>query len=354
MESSKRKCHPSDTDTAAAAAEATGASVPGDAAKSTSAGAAEASSPQVGAAEASAPQAVNPIADYEGLQIYLDGEFHAHDKAKISVFDHTVLYGDGVFEGIRVYEGNIFRLADHLERLFDSAHYIMLAIPLTVEELTEAVAETVRRNDIKSGYIRVVVTRGVGTLGLAPWKCGKASIFIIAATIQLYPEELYEKGLGLITVPTQRNRAETLNGRVKSCNYLNNILAKIEAKNSGFEEAVMLDNNGYVVECTGDNIFIIKKGVIFTPPTYLGALDGITRQTIMEIARTKGYDVREEPFTRYELFTADECFLTGTAAEAIPVVTVDHRQIGAGVPGPITRELIAAFRERVLVDGYRV
>lgn len=288
------------------------------------------------------------------LQVYIDGQYLAENDAKVSVFDHTFLYGDGVFEGIRVYEGCIFRLAQHLDRLWDSAKYIMLNIPMTKEEMTEAVAETVRRNEISNGYIRLVVSRGKGTLGLSPWRCKHASIVIIADTIQLYAEETYKNGMKLVTVPTMRNRMESLNARVKSCNYLNNILAHIEGHNSGCEEALMLDANGFVIECTGDNIFIVKNEVLFTPPVYLGALDGVTRQCIMEVAREKGYEVREQPFTRYEIFTADECFLTGTAAEAVPVVVLDKREIGTGKPGPITNELIAEFRKRTSVDGYMV
>lgn len=287
-------------------------------------------------------------------QVYIDGEFYPKEDAKISVFDHTFLYGDGVFEGIRVYEGCIFRLRQHLQRLYDSAKYIMLNVPLRMEELTEATAETVRRNDIRDGYIRLVISRGEGTLGLSPWLCPKSSVIIIADSIKLYDKEFYENGLALVTVPTMRNRNESLNPRVKSCNYLNNILAKIEAHNSGCIEALMLDHNGFVVECTGDNIFLIKNGRIRTPPVYLGALEGITRDCVIEIARDKGYTLTEEPFTRYDVFTADEVFLTGTAAEAIPVVEVDKRKIGDGRPGPITRELIAIFRERTAVDGHQV
>ena len=288
------------------------------------------------------------------LQIYIDGQFYNKEDAKISVFDHCLLYGDGVFEGIRVYEGCVFRLSEHLERLFDSARYIMLDIPLDIEGMTQALAETVRRNNIRNGYIRLVVTRGVGNLGLAPWLCAKATVIIIADSITLYPKEYYENGLVLVTVPTMRNRVESLNARVKSCNYLNNILAKIEAHNSGCIEALMLDQNGFVVECTGDNVFVIKGGKIRTPPAYLGALEGITRNAIMELAREKGYSMVEEPFTRYDLFTADEVFLTGTAAEAIPVVEIDKRKIGSGKPGPITLELIDAFHTRTAVDGYQV
>lgn len=286
------------------------------------------------------------------LQIYIDGEFYSEADAKVSVFDHTFLYGDGVFEGIRIYEGCIFRLKEHIQRLFDSAKYIMLQLPMSLDELMEAVAETVRRNELRNGYIRVVATRGVGTLGLSPWRCKNSSLVIIADTIQLYPQETYDNGLKIVTVPTMRNRIESLNARVKSCNYLNNILAKIEGQNAGCEEALMLDHNGFVVECTGDNIFIFKDRILFTPPVYLGALDGVTRGCVIELAREAGYEVREEPFTRYEIFTADECFLTGTAAEVIPVVELDRRPIGDGLPGAITKDLIAAFRKLTVRDGY--
>jgi branched-chain amino acid aminotransferase len=288
------------------------------------------------------------------LQIYIDGKFYDQENAKISVYDHTFLYGDGIFEGIRVYEGCIFRLQDHLERLFASAKYIMLKIPLSIEDLKVATADTVRRNNIKNGYIRLVVTRGAGPLGLSPWQCPTSSIVIIADSITLYPAEFYDKGLKLVTASTIKNHLGALNGRVKSCNYLNNIMAKIEGHNAGCVEALMLNENGIVVECTGDNIFIIKKRKLTTPPSYLGALEGITRNCIMEIARQRGYEVAEAPFTRFEMITADEVFLTGTAAEAIPVVELDSREIGDGKPGPITKELIAAFRERTTVDGYQV
>lgn len=286
--------------------------------------------------------------------IYLDGQFVTKDQAKVSVFDHTLLYGDGIFEGIRAYNGCIFRLHQHLERLFSSAKYIMLTIPMSMDELAQATAETVRRNGLRDSYIRLVVTRGTGPLGLAPWTCSKPSVIIIADAISLYPPDFYENGLAVATVPTLRNRIESLNSRVKSCNYLNNILAKIEARNAGCSEALMLDQNGYVVECTGDNVFVIKNGRIRTPPSYLGALEGITRNCVIEVARDKGYTLSEEPFTRFDVFDADEMFLTGTAAEAIPVVEVDKRPIGNGKPGPITKELIAAFRERTSVDGYQV
>jgi branched-chain amino acid aminotransferase len=285
------------------------------------------------------------------LQIYLDGEFVDENDAKISVFDHCVLYGDGVFEGIRLYQGCVFRLQDHIDRLWSSAKYIMLDIPITKAEMIDAVCETVRRNGLRDGYVRLVVTRGVGTLGLAPWKCKRPTIFIIADTIALYPEEYYEKGLEIVTVPTRRSHVESLNPRVKSCNYLNNILAKIEANNAGVLEALMLDQNGFVNECTGDNVFLVRKGQLVTPPVYLGALRGITRGVVMDLARLEGIPVVEEPFTRFDVFDADECFLTGTAAEVIPVVTVDRRPIGAGQVGPITRRLIHLFRERTATDG---
>ena len=286
--------------------------------------------------------------------IYIDGQFYSKADAKVSVFDHTLLYGDGVFEGIRAYEGCIFRLQQHLERLYSSAKFIMLSIPMSLEEMAEATAETLRRNKIRDAYIRLIVTRGVGALGLAPWSCAKPSVIIIADNIALYPKKDYEEGLAVVTVPTMRNRNESLNPRVKSCNYLNNILAKIEANNAGCSEALMLDQNGFVVECTGDNLFIVKRGVLKTPPVYLGALEGITRNCVIEVACEKGYTVLEEPFTRFDVFDADEMFLTGTAAEAIPVVEVDRRPIGTGKPGPITKKLIAAFRERTAVDGYQV
>ncbi|MEN6625608.1 MAG: branched-chain-amino-acid transaminase [Candidatus Sumerlaeia bacterium] len=288
------------------------------------------------------------------LQIYIDGQFYNRENAKVSVFDHTFLYGDGIFEGIRAYEGCIFRLHEHLVRLFESAKYIKLEIPLTLDEIAEAIAETMRRNKLRDCYIRLVVTRGVGSLGLAPWLCKKASIVIIADSITLYPKKYYEEGLSIVTVPTRRNYIESFNARTKSCNYLNNILAKIEGQNAGCIEALMLDQQGYVVECTGDNIFIVRRGKILTPPAYLGALEGITRNAIIEIAREKGYEVLEQPFTRFDVFNAEEAFLTGTAAEALPVIEVDKRPIGNGKPGPITQELIATFRQRVAKDGYQV
>jgi branched-chain amino acid aminotransferase len=289
-----------------------------------------------------------------GLTIYLDGQFVDESEAKVSVFDHGLLYGDGVFEGIRLYKGCIFRLEQHLDRLYSSAKFIMLDVPLAKEELIEATVETVRRNGLHDGYIRLVVTRGPGDLGLDPRKCPKPSLFIIADSIELYPPELYEKGMEIVTVPTRRNLAEALNPRAKTLNYLNNILAKMEAATSGAPEALMLDASGYVAECTGDNIFLIRAGLITTPPVHLGALKGITRDCIIGLARDAGYEIREVPFTRFEVFDSDECFLTGTAAEVIPVVKVDGRVIGDGKPGPITKELIERFREVTAIDGVKV
>ncbi|HUT25036.1 MAG TPA: branched-chain-amino-acid transaminase [Sumerlaeia bacterium] len=286
--------------------------------------------------------------------VFIDGRFCPRQRAKISVFDHGLLYGDGVFEGIRLYGGCIFRLEAHLERLFASAKYLALKMPLTVEEFRWVTVETCRRNGLKDGYIRLVVTRGEGDLGLAPWICKRPSVICIAGKIALYPPEAYTQGLKIVTVPTRRTSVSTLNPRVKSCNYLNNILAKIEGHNAGTVEALMLDDRGCVIECTGDNIFIVKDEVLYTPPTYRGALKGITRDCIIEIAKDLGYTVKEEPFTRFEIFDADECFMTGTAAEVVPVVNLDARPIARGRPGPITKALNRAFREMVSHDGARL
>jgi len=285
------------------------------------------------------------------MVIYLDGEFVPKEKAVVSVFDHGLLYGDGVFEGIRSYNGRVFKLNEHLKRLYDSAKFIMLEIPLRREQMEEVVLETLRRNHLRDAYIRLVVTRGVGDLGLSPDKCPKPTIFCIAANIELYPSRYYLEGLELITVPTRRNLGEALNPRVKSLNYLNNILAKIEAKIAGVEEAIMINQEGYVVECTGDNIFLVRDGMLLTPPSHVGALEGITRNTVIELAAQAGIPTKEDLFTRYEVYTADECFLTGTAAEVIPVVKVDQRTIGSGSPGTITQKLIAAFRELTQSTG---
>lgn len=286
-----------------------------------------------------------------GLTIYLDGDFVPEEEAKISVFDHGLLYGDGVFEGIRAYNSRVFKLDDHLQRLYDSAKAISLTVPLKIEEMKEAILETLRRNNLRDGYIRPVVTRGKGDLGIDPDKCPVASIFIIASNIALYDEKYYKEGLSVITAPTRRNIPAALNPRIKSLNYLNNILAKIDAKNADAIEAIMLSNDGYVVECTGDNIFIIKGESITTPPTYIGALEGITRNTAMDLARDMGLTVEERVFNLYAVYTADECFLTGTAAEIIPVVKVDGRVIGDGKPGKMTQELNKRFKELTQTMG---
>ncbi len=285
------------------------------------------------------------------MKIYLNGQWVEKEEAKISIFDHGLLYGDGVFEGIRSYNGLVFKLREHIDRLFESAHTIMLKIPLTKEELTGAVKQTLRVNQLKEAYIRLVVTRGEGDLGLDPRKCKKATVFIIADKIVLYPKELYETGLSVITVPTRRNVPEALNPQIKSLNYLNNILAKIEATNAGSEEAIMLNAQGYVAECTGDNIFIIAKGKLLTPAPYVGALKGITRDTVIALAQKDRMIVHETVLTRHDLFNSDELFLTGTAAEIIPVVKVDGRVIGTGKPGPVTLKLMREFHELTKTDG---
>lgn len=286
-----------------------------------------------------------------GLIIYLNGEFVPEEKAVVSVFDHGLLYGDGVFEGIRAYNNRVFRLREHLERLYESAKSIMLNIPLTIDEMQEVVLETLRRNNLRDAYIRLVVTRGKGDLGLDPRKCPEPTVFCIASSIQLYPEELYEKGLEVITVPTPRNYNEAVNPRIKSLNYLNNILAKIEANLAGTLEAIMLNSQGYVAEATGDNVFVVKKGVLITPPKYAGILEGITRNAVIELARKRGIEVREELFTRHDLYIADEIFLTGTAAELIPVIKVDGRVIGTGKPGPVFHQLLEDFHVLTRTDG---
>lgn len=287
------------------------------------------------------------------LLVYLDGEFVPKDEAKISVFDHGLLYGDGVFEGIRAYNGLVFKLKEHLIRLKESAHTIMLNLPLGINELTEAIIETLKRNRLRDAYIRVVVTRGVGDLGLDPGLCKTPTVFIITDKIVLYPEVFYRNGMEIITVPTVRNLPEAINPALKTLNYLNNILAKIEAKNSNYREALMLNHQGYVAECTGDNIFIVKNGIVQTPPTYLGALRGITRQAILDLALRNDIPSQERVLTRHDLYNADEAFLTGTAAEVIPVVKIDGRQIGIGKPGKTTRKLMSAFHDLTKTDGVR-
>ena len=277
--------------------------------------------------------------------IYIDGKFLPEADAKISVFDHGLLYGDGIFEGIRFYNGRVFRLEEHFDRLWDSARSICLEIPISVREMTNALLETIRRNGLHDGYIRLVVTRGVGNLGLNPVQCKRPSVIIIVSTIALYSEAVYQKGLTVVTVPTRRMGAATLNPAVKSLNYLNNVLARIEANLSGADEALMLNEAGNVAECTADNVFIIKRGQIFTPPITAGALRGITRSVVFEIAAEVGVKISETDITRHDVFIADECFLTGTAAELIPVINADGRTIGTGKPGPISARMIARFRE---------
>jgi len=308
------------------------------------------------------------------VKVYLNGQFVDSSKATVSVFDHGLLYGDGVFEGIRSYNGLIFKLHEHIDRLFESAHSIMLNIPMTKGELIEVVKQCLRINKLHNAYLRLVVTRGEGDLGLDPRKCARPTVFVIADKIELYPKSLYDKGLELITVATQRNVPEALNPQIKSLNYLNNILAKIEAINAGYEEAIMLSPSGYVTECTGENLFIVsargarlprdvpggqgsasggKGKCLLTPPPYVGVLRGITRRTVMELGKALRMEVREEPLTRHDLFNADECFLTGTAAEIVPVVKIDGRVIGTGKPGQITQRLQRAFRQLTRTEGVR-
>ncbi len=287
------------------------------------------------------------------MRIYLNGKFVNSHEARVSVFDHGLLYGDGVFEGIRSYDGLVFKLREHIQRLYESAHTLMLKIPMEQAELVNVVKQTLRVNQLRNAYIRLVVTRGEGDLGLDPRKCGRPTVFVIADKIELYPKKLYEEGLALITVATQRNVPEALNPQIKSLNYLNNILAKIEAITAGYEEAIMLSPSGYVTECTGENLFIVKDKQLLTPPPYIGVLRGITRQAVMELGKELRLQVREELLTRHDLFNAQECFLTGTAAEIVPVVKIDGRAIGAGAPGAITKKLQRAFHQLTKTAGIR-
>ncbi|WP_128895965.1 branched-chain-amino-acid transaminase [Longirhabdus pacifica] len=287
-------------------------------------------------------------------QIYLNGEFVAKEDAKVSVYDHGFLYGDGVFEGIRIYNGNIFKYQEHIDRLYDSAKSIKLNVPLSYEEMEKAVVETVKRNQLKDGYIRLIVSRGVGDLGLNPDLCPKATVIIIVEQLAIYSEEDYQRGLKLVSVSTRRNIPDALNPKIKSLNYLNNILVKIQANLAGVGEALMLNREGFVSEGSGDNIFIIKNNKIITPPSYVGALEGITRAAIMEICDTLGYEVHEEPFALHDVYVADEVFLTGTAAEVIAVREVDGRVIGKGEAGPITLKLLDEFRHLVNIDGLKI
>ena len=285
------------------------------------------------------------------MKIYIDGEFYDKANAKISVFDHGLLYGDGVFVGIRFYGGRVFRLKEHIDRLYDSARAICLNVGMDKVAMTEAVLETIRLNQLQDGYVRLVVTRGDGDLGLNPQLCPKATVIVIASKITLYSQEKYEKGLDVVTCATRRIPHGALSPMVKSLNYLNNVMAKIEAQNAGAGEGLMLNEQGYVSECTGDNIFVVKNGVISTPPISSGALAGVTRAVDFEMAAEAGIQIREPLMTRYDIYTADECFLTGTAAEIIPAVKLDTRPIGSGEPGPVTKRFIQRFRELTASEG---
>jgi branched-chain amino acid aminotransferase len=285
------------------------------------------------------------------MKIFVDGKYYDECTARVSVFDHGLLYGDGIFEGIRIYNGRVFRLKEHIDRLFHSAKGILLEIPMSRAELANITVETCRKNKLRDGYIRLLVTRGVGNLGLNPRTCKKPSVIIIADKIQVYPQELYARGMDIVTVPTVRNLHSALNPAVKSLNYLNNIMAKIEANNAGVEEAVMLNAEGFVSECTADNLFIVRNGELFTPPLSAGALYGITRQTVIELAQAAGWKVSEPNLTRYDLFIADECFLTGTGAEIMPVVKIDGRVIGTGKPGKLTRTLVEKYHALTNATG---
>ncbi len=287
-------------------------------------------------------------------KIWLDGQLVDEADAKISVFDHGLLYGDGIFEGIRFYEGRVFKLTEHIERLFLSAKAILMTLPWTVEEVCGFVLETVKANGLRDGYIRLVVTRGAGDLGLNPYLCPTPSMFVIASAITLYPEEFYQNGLEVVTCGTRRPTPASVSPQVKSLNYLNNVMAKVEALNAGAKEGLMLNEQGFVAECTGDNVFVVKDGEVITPPVSDGSLDGITRQAIFELCEELGIGIREETMTRYDLYTADEAFLTGTAAEVIPMVKLDVREIGDGKPGIVTLKLVEAFRNLVRTTGTEI
>ena len=284
-------------------------------------------------------------------KVNINGEIFSPDNAKISVFDHGLLYGDGVFEGIRFYNNRIFKFEEHINRLDESARHILLKLPMSLDEIKKETIKTIKASNMKDGYIRLIITRGIGTLGISPYKCKKGQLIIIVDVISLYPEKLYKSGMEIITVPTQRNMSEAVSPRVKSLNYLNNVLAKIEAVNAGFEEAIMLNKYGFVAECTGDNLFIIKNGLLITPPAYMGALGGITRNVVMEIATEMGVPVKQRVMSRHDVFTSDECFLTGTAAEVIPVTKVDGRPIGSGKVGELTKKLREKFIDLTQTTG---
>ena len=288
------------------------------------------------------------------MKVFVDGKFVDEKKAMVSVFDHGLLYGDGVFEGIRAYNGRVFKLTEHVARLFYSAKAILLKVPLSHKAICKAVCEACRRNKIRDGYIRLVVTRGVGTLGLDPNRCSNPQVIIIADKIQLYPKAFYEEGLNIVTVPTTRNHTNAVNPAIKSLNYLNNILAKIEATNAGCVEAIMLNHEGFVAECTGDNVFMIKDDKMYTPPLAAGALHGITREVAVDLAEANGVKVSEPNLTRYDLYNADEVFITGTAAEVVPVVKIDGRQIGRGKPGKLTKKLMKAYQHLTNSSGQAI
>jgi branched-chain amino acid aminotransferase len=309
------------------------------------------------------PKAVKPAIDARAnstgpqtkeATIYIDGKFFPEADAKISVFDHGLLYGDGIFEGIRFYNGRVFKLEEHLERLWDSARSICLEIPIGRAEMTEALLDTIRQNGLNEGYIRLIVTRGVGNLGLNPAQCKRPSVIIIATTIALYSKEVCETGLTVVTCATRRTGAAALNPAVKSLNYLNNVMARIEANLAGADEALMLNEAGNVAECTADNVFIVKRGQIFTPPIAAGALRGITRAVVFDIAAELGLKITETDITRHDVFVADECFLTGTAAEVISVIKADGRTIGNGKPGSVTTRMIGRFRELTRETGTEI
>jgi branched-chain amino acid aminotransferase len=289
-------------------------------------------------------------------KIWLNGQLVPPDQAKVGVYDHGLLYGDGVFEGIRIYNGRIFKCKTHLERLYSSAQAIRLKIPYSIEDLTRAMRETIAANDQVNGYIRLCVTRGEGYLGLSPFNCPKPNVFIIADTITMYPKEMYENGMAVITSSVIRNHPAALSPRIKSMNYLNNILAKIEAIDAGVPEAIMLNHMGFIAEATGDNVFIVRrdfagKSKIQTPPLHAGTLEGVTMNTVISLAEQAGIPVEKVDLTKHDLYTADEMFLTGTAAEVIAVTKIDNRVIGDGKPGPITTKLNAAFRALIAKDA---
>ncbi|MBX3165955.1 MAG: branched-chain-amino-acid transaminase [Candidatus Eremiobacteraeota bacterium] len=285
------------------------------------------------------------------LEVYIDGKYYPKEQARVSVYDHGLLYGDGVFEGIRAYSGRVFRLDEHLERLYASARSVAIEIPMNLPEMRTTVLETLRRNGLRDSYIRLMVTRGVGDLGLDPRKCNKASVIVITDTIKLYPADAYEHGLRIIIASTRKNSPDCLSPRIKSMNYLNNILAKIEAIGAGVAESLMLDKNGFLTECTSENIFIVKNRTLYTPTSVVGILEGITRSVVMELAQRAGIEVQMAFLTPHDLYTADESFVTGTGAEILPVVEVGQRKIGDGKVGSITRQLLSAFRELTQREG---